>query len=202
MQTLRNKLIEETKEKMHQSFNSEKLIITAAKFIIDLENCINKLKLRLKNWSAFYNDNEDIFNLDFKECDCDNLKKEDLKIVKRNIAILKNLIKMKKENLAYLTRIMNSEIPTFTKVTGSLLGASIINLAGGIKKLAMMASSKIQVLGAEKALFRHLKAGTKPPKYGIIFYHPQIQNSTNKGQAARKLSAQISKAIRLDYFRK
>jgi len=63
-------------------------------------------------------------------------------------------------------------------------------------------SSTIQILGAEKALFRHLTKGTKAPKHGVIFAHELIQKATNKGKAARNLASAIAKAAKLDYFRK
>jgi len=67
-----------------------------------------------------------------------------------------------------------------------------------------MTSSTIQLLGAEKALFRHLKGKGKPPKYGVLFTHPYIQNSpkNQRGKIARLLASKLSIAAKMDYFSK
>ena len=64
-------------------------------------------------------------------------------------------------------------------------------------------SSTIQLMGAEKALFRHLKTKARPPKYGLIYQHPMIkQAGKNRGKMARFLSGKISIAAKADYFGK
>ncbi len=82
------------------------------------------------------------------------------------------------------------------------LGAKLLRQAGSLKSLAEMPSSTIQLLGAEKALFRHLTTGAKSPKYGYLLQHPLVAKSKNKGKAARILAELISLAVRIDYFSK
>src|SRR4030065_417735 len=93
-------------------------------------------------------------------------------------------------------------MPNFSAVAGPLLGARLLSVAGSLDRLAMMPSSTIQLLGAEKALFRHLKGEGKAPKYGILFGHPLIQQATKetKGKVARLVAAKLSIAARLDRF--
>jgi len=91
--------------------------------------------------------------------------------------------------------------PNMVQVIGEELTAELITEAKSLKNLAFMASSKIQVLGAEPALFRHLKEGTKPPKYGLISKHESIKKAEKKGKAARQLASKISLAAKKDYFR-
>src|SRR3989344_2010384 len=69
-----------------------------------------------------------------------------------------------------------------------------------LDSITELASSTIQVLGAEKALFRHIKTGAKAPKFGIIFTHPNITKalSEERGKVARKISSEISKAAKID----
>jgi len=66
----------------------------------------------------------------------------------------------------------------------------------------MMPASTIQVLGAEKALFRHLRSGAKPPKHGVIFQYPAINRSPwwQRGKIARALAGKLAIAARVDYF--
>ena len=70
-------------------------------------------------------------------------------------------------------------------------------------RLALLPASTIQLLGAEKALFRHLKTGARSPKYGILFEHQIIQKAQrkNRGKAARMLADKLSLCARLDFFK-
>jgi len=91
--------------------------------------------------------------------------------------------------------------PLTSEVASPLITAKLITLAHGMKELAMMPASTIQLLGAEKALFRHLRTKTRPPKHGIIFQHESVQSAKNKGRAARQLANKISITIKRDYFK-
>ncbi|MBW1839778.1 MAG: C/D box methylation guide ribonucleoprotein complex aNOP56 subunit, partial [Deltaproteobacteria bacterium] len=80
--------------------------------------------------------------------------------------------------------------------------ARLLNLAGGLERMSKMTSSTIQLLGAEKALFRHLRGEGKSPKYGILFGHQLIQNAPKekRGKVARLVASKISLASRIDMF--
>jgi len=87
-------------------------------------------------------------------------------------------------------------------LVGSLLAARLIALAGGLERLAKMPSSTIQVLGAEKALFRALKTGANPPKHGVIFQDTLIHSSKKwqRGKISRALAGKLAIAARVDAF--
>ena len=99
---------------------------------------------------------------------------------------------------------MESLAPNLKLLVGASLGAKLISHAGGLKRLATYPSSTVQIMGAEKALFRHLKSGDRPPKYGLIYQHPQIRGAKwwNRGKIARMLASKISLACRKDIFTK
>jgi len=99
---------------------------------------------------------------------------------------------------------MKAIAPNMCKIIGPLIGARLIALAGGMQPLAMLPASTIQILGAEKALFRFKKEGGRPPKHGIIFQHPLINRAqkTERGKIARLLANKISTAIKADVFTK
>jgi len=94
--------------------------------------------------------------------------------------------------------------PNISKIVGPLIGARLISLAGGMRKLALMPTSTVQILGAEKALFRFKKEGGKPPKHGVLFQHLLINKSpkTERGRIARILAAKTATAARADAFTK
>lgn len=102
----------------------------------------------------------------------------------------------------YLDSVMDEVAPNIRTLAGSLLGARLIALAGGLNNLAKMPASTIQVLGAEKALFRALRTGTRPPKHGIIFQHTLLHGAKRwqRGKVARALAGKLAIAARTDAF--
>jgi nucleolar protein 56 len=98
---------------------------------------------------------------------------------------------------------MEEVAPNTRAIGGSLLGARLVALAGGLMNLAKLPASTIQVLGAEKALFRSLKTKARPPKHGIIFQHPLIHDGKRwqRGKIARALAGKLAIAARVDAFR-
>jgi nucleolar protein 56 len=102
----------------------------------------------------------------------------------------------------YLDSVMDEVAPNTRALVGSLLGARLIALAGGLTSLAKLPASTVQVLGAEKALFRSLRTGTRPPKHGIIFQHPLIHEAKRwqRGKVARALAGKLTIAARIDAF--
>lgn len=100
----------------------------------------------------------------------------------------------------YLKNRMYALAPNLTVLLGELVGARLISHAGSLMNLAKYPSSTVQILGAEKALFRALKTKRDTPKYGII-YHAQLvgqAGNKTKGKMARKLAAKVSLATRID----
>lgn len=111
------------------------------------------------------------------------------------------LTHMRQSLLAYVEEGAYAVAPNMSAIVGPLIASRLIALAGGLGTLAQKPASTIQVLGAEKALFRHLKTGAKPPKHGIIFQHPAVHNAKQwqRGKVARTLAAELAIAARVDY---
>jgi len=120
-------------------------------------------------------------------------------------SLCKNLLSMYqlRESLEkYLDSTMEEVAPNTKCLLGSLLGARLIAVAGGLTNLAKRPASTIQVLGAEKALFRSLKTGTRPPKHGMIFQHTLLHDAKRwqRGKIARALAGKAAIAVRADAF--
>jgi len=92
--------------------------------------------------------------------------------------------------------------PNVAKLVGPLLGARVLVAAGGLGRLAHMPSGTVQTLGAEKALFRHLKDGVPPPKHGLLYQHSLVSRAPKgrKGAMARALAAKVCIAARADAY--
>lgn len=102
----------------------------------------------------------------------------------------------------YIDDLMAEVAPNTRALIGSALGGKLISIAGGLTNLAKRPASTIQVLGAEKALFRSLTTGAKPPKHGIIFQHTLIHGSKRwlRGKITRALAGKLAIALRTDAF--
>jgi nucleolar protein 56 len=100
---------------------------------------------------------------------------------------------------------MKTNCPNLNELAGTLIGAKLISIAGSLRKLAMFPASTVQLLGAEKALFRHMKNKKRylPPKYGVLHEHKYIQQNPKKyhGKIARLLADKIAIAVKIDYFK-
>ncbi len=96
--------------------------------------------------------------------------------------------------------LMAEVAPNIAAVAGPTIGARLIALAGGLHRLGTMPSGTIQTLGAETALFRHIKEGGPGPKHGILFQHPLVfqANRHHRGAISRALANQIALAARAD----
>lgn len=95
---------------------------------------------------------------------------------------------------------MQAIAPNLTILVGELVGARLIAHAGTLINLAKAPASTVQILGAEKALFRALKTKHATPKYGLIFHASLIGQASpkNKGKVARVLAAKCALAVRVD----
>lgn len=115
-----------------------------------------------------------------------------------------DLMQRKKDLTKYLENLCTEIMPNTSAVTGELLAAKLLANAGSLEKLSRLPSSTVQLLGAEKALFRHLKSGGKAPKFGVIFGHAFIQNAAKekRGKVARLIAAKVSLAAKTDFFSK
>lgn len=127
---------------------------------------------------------------------------EDLKPVLSLAESIVSLYNLRLAIEAYLEIICKDVCPNVTYLCGALLTARYLGMIGSLQQFAEMPASTIQVIGAEKALFKHIRRGTPPPKHGILFQHPLISNADKgkRGKIARALSAKIAIAAKADAF--
>ncbi|XP_072997640.1 nucleolar protein 56-like [Typha latifolia] len=113
-----------------------------------------------------------------------------------------NLSEYRKKLYDYLVTKMNDIAPNLASLIGEVVGARLISHAGSLSNLAKCPASTLQILGAEKALFRALKTRGNTPKYGLIFHSSFIGRASarNKGRLARYLANKCSIASRIDCF--
>lgn len=146
-----------------------------------------------------------------------NLLKEKLRdVVEIKESKITEEFKQKIEELKELREKIQEEIeqiiikisPNLSELLGAVIAARLIEKAGSLERLALLPASTIQILGAEKSLFRaksRIKKGkeAKTPKHGVIFQHKFIRNLPKKkrGKMARFIAAKIAIASKIDYFK-
>lgn len=126
----------------------------------------------------------------------------DLEILQGYTNQIINLDNYGSELEVHLDKLVEKAAPNMRTIVGSLVTAKLIAKAGSLEKLAFMPASRIQLLGAEKALYRFLKSGEKRPKHGLIFQWNQIRSAKpyHRGKIARMLSGKIGLASKVDFF--
>jgi len=215
-----------TKTRVRNSVNTDNLILQTISNIDDLDKTCNILVKRLRDWYNLsfpeldkkVSDHEKFAELVATKSKKELLKevgikenesmgaeltKDDLSEIKMLAKDAHNLYQLRKSHEAYLKKLMQKYCPNLLELAGVTIGAKFFEHAKSLKKLALLPSSTIQLLGAEKALFRHILTGAKSPKYGVLFAHPLVQKARpkDKGMVARTLASKISIAVRVDFFK-
>jgi nucleolar protein 56 len=133
------------------------------------------------------------------------------KITEQNLLIVQNIAqqvialnKIRKNLEEHIDTSMEEIAPNVKGLLTAAVGARLISKAGSLKRLSSLSASTIQIMGAEKALFRTLKTGSNPPKHGILFQHPVIHSAPKwqRGKMARAVAAKTAIAARLDVYGK
>jgi nucleolar protein 56 len=225
-QDIRTRCINKTIKNIRESVNRDNFIIQAIDNIEEIQKAVNLLVKRLREWYELYlpefsrslESHEKFVDLILKR-DKEKLLKEielekeysmgadldykDLKPVMTLAESAKGLYQLRDTHEQYLEAIMKEYCLNVYTLAGTLITAKLIAHARGLMNLAKMPASTVQLLGAEKALFRHLKTGARPPKYGVLFQHPLVSKARkeDKGRAARMLADKISIAARIDVFK-
>jgi nucleolar protein 56 len=199
--------IELAREKIAQAATPDKHIIAAVEAIDDLNGTCNILAERLKEW---YMRNFNATSLKSEELTRhiigmktqQNSFDRELKIMQSFASGLIGLYRTRTSIEEYLKENMHRTAPNLTNIAGYILGARLLSISGGLERLASMPSSTVQVIGANNALFRHLKGKASSPKHGLIFRHPFVNTAPRwqRGRIARALASKISLAARYDCY--
>ncbi len=191
---LREAAIRMVRRQLKAWATSEQDLLHAVEALDDLNQSVNLLDERLYEWSRLHRD-EIVHGRDLAT----SLSKDkSMGELARAILDLRESRQRMEEEVASAA---DSLAPNLSALAGPVLAARLISRAGSLKRLAEMPSSVIQVMGAEKALFKHLHGKAPSPKHGIIYRHPAILGTPKRlrGRMARTLAAKLAIAARLDY---
>jgi len=204
----------------------DKLLAQAIEALDDTDESLNLLSERIREWYSIHfpemtnaiEDNEkytelirefgrrnsytdELSNLAKDSMGAD-MGEDDLAILLGFAEKIDGLFKFRSDLERYIDTSMEDIAPNLKAVIGPSLGARLISITGGLKDLAKMPASRIQVLGANKALFAHIKKRASPPKHGVIFQHGSISMSPwwQRGKIARALAGKTAIAARVDAY--
>ena len=217
--------LEAARIKVSESLTADQRIIQAVEALDDINETTNSLSERLFEWYGSYfpesgltgeplalfiskygsRENislEDPLYSRARDSMGAKLEAADEYLLKGFAESLCSLYGKKKQIETYIQDSMESTAPNLSLVAGPMLGARLISLAGSLEKLAAFPSCTVQVIGASKALFKHLRARAPSPKHGIIYNHPLINTAPwwMRGKIARALAAKLSLAARVDFY--
>ena len=177
-------------------------IITYARIVRDAgsrENITNELLTQLE----ISQDKIDLIQPAISKSQGGELTDENAQLLKALSSQVIMLSELRTNLSKSIENLMDLLAPNLKNILTAIIGARLIAKAGSLGKLAQMPSSTIQILGAEKALFRALKTGARPPKHGLLFQHPSVNSAPKwqRGKIARALSSKIAIAVRIDLYR-
>jgi nucleolar protein 56 len=126
-------------------------------------------------------------------------------LAERVVALAERVVALAEERDAlrgFVERRAPAVMPNLAEMAGPVLAARLVALAGGLEDLAKMPSGTVQVLGAEDALFAHLRGNAPSPKHGVIYAHEAVRGTrpADRGSAARALAGKLAIAARADYY--
>lgn len=211
---LREILLEEAEESLRLAWDPSVHIEEAVRALRDLDATRNLLGERLASWAGRDGPSADedlnasadsvARRLTSEEIDRSASPSEvspALRAARRGLAELYLALgSTSKEIETAIEERVPETAPNLASLLGPLLAARLIAQAGGLDRLAKLPASTIQVLGAERAFFEHLRGHAPPPRHGLLFLHPDIQSASRnaRGKLARALAGKVAIAARLD----
>jgi len=193
---LRSAALDLAKRKLRASAGAEADLLQTVEALDDLNEVINALEERLYEWSRLTDDRR-LRGGPLAEA----LAEEggSIGVFARSVLDLRAARESVQSSLETATAQI---APNLSNLAGPLLAARMISRAGGLKRLSGMPASAIQVMGAEKALFKHLRGKAPSPKHGMIYRHPAVGGTARRlrGRAARALAGKLAIAARIDNF--
>lgn len=222
---LREKALSETKEELRQEVDRDEILVKAVKYLDQLNDNINTEIERLRDWYSLHfpeleqeiSDNEHFVKIlgrgvnrneldafsDMAEASTGMaLTDEDEEMLEETVESISDRMEKRSKIEDYVESGVKEEMPNLSKLLDPLLAARLVGIAGSLDDLAKKPASTVQMLGAEKALFRYLRGNGTPPKHGILFQHEFVNQlpEDKRGKMARFLANKATIAARLDNY--
>jgi nucleolar protein 56 len=177
-------------------------LIHAVRAMGDCRRQANELAERLAEWAGSRRENAGTGTEHARRLAAED---PDGTVDRRLVALAERVVDTEEEATAlrrFVERTAPEVAPNLSSLAGPVLAARLVALAGGLEELARQPSGTVQVLGAEEALFAHLRGDAPPPKHGVIYTHEYVRNTPRdeRGSAARALAGKLAIAARVDHY--
>jgi nucleolar protein 56 len=176
----------------------------AVRALDDVDRMVNELAERVDEWagSLGLGEGSPIERVEAITGDNTGSDTRAERRVRSLAARVEGLVDEREELRNYLERSAPMVAPNLSAMAGPVLAARLIALAGDLESLAKMPSGTVQVLGAEDALFAHLRGSAPSPKHGIIYSHEYVRGThpDDRGSAARAVAGKLTIAARVDHY--
>ena len=193
-----------TRAAVHEAERAgDKQLIHAVRAMDDCERTANELAERLQEWAGSLFDDAGVGVDGARDVaardPADPTEERAVSLAERVVALADERDDLR----AYIERTAPEVAPNLAHLAGPVLAARLIALAGGLGSLAKKPSGTLQVLGAEDALFAHLRGRAPSPKHGVIYTHEYVRGTRpeDRGSAARALAGKLSIAARADHYK-
>jgi len=201
--TLHDAAVAATRDAVAEAESADdRQLVHAVRAMDDAANAANELAERVGEWAGTRDADADTtvaYARSLVDRDAEDAVDRRLVSLATRVAALAD----ERDDLrAFVERRAPEVAPNLAALAGPVLAARLIALAGGLEDLAKMPSGTVQVLGAEDALFAHLRGEAPSPKHGVIFTHEYVRGirPEGRGSAARALAGKLSIAARIDHY--
>ena len=179
----------------------DRRLVEAVRALDDTERAANELAERVAEWAgdaATDGDAEAVVGAVADREPADELDRRLVDFAERTAGLYAE----RDELRATVERVAPTVAPNLAALAGPVLAARLIALAGDLESLARMPAGTVQVLGAEDALFAHLRGHAPSPKHGVIYTHEYVRGTApeERGSAARALAGKLAIAARIDHY--
>jgi len=223
---IREKAISQTREEIESSVEKDQLLVKAVKQLDQLERDIRDQVERLRDWYGVHfpeleqeiteddrfvdilekygveKNNIEPFDQMAEKSTGSDLSEQDRELIENSVSTIASMKDLRDEIEFYVKEGAQEEFQNLSVLLGPVLATRLVALAGGLEELAKKPASTVQMLGAEKALFRHLHGEGTSPKHGVLFHHRFVKNlpEEKRGKMARFLANKSVMAARIDQY--
>ncbi|SFG80027.1 nucleolar protein 56 [Halopelagius inordinatus] len=180
----------------------DKQLVHSVRAMDDAERTANELAERLAEWAGTLYDDAGVGVDGARELAA---KDAETPVEERVVSLAERVVALADERddlRSFIETRAPTVAPNLSEMAGPVLAARLVALAGGLESLAKKPSGTVQVLGAEDALFAHLRGRGSSPKHGVIFTHEYVRGThpENRGSAARAFAGKLAIAARIDHY--
>lgn len=220
-----DKAIEEAKKQLTSEIDDDKIIVKAIKLLEQRTENLHKEAQRFRDWYALHfpelereiDEDQELVRILSEETDREKMTsfeslaetskgkkmaEEDLEFLREEAEKLSEGFERREDLEEYIEEKVKATSPNTSRLLGPILTAKIIALSGSLEDLAKSPSSTVQMLGAEKALFRFMSGDGSPPKHGVLFEHRFVGSlpEDTRGKMSRFMANKTVMAARLDLY--